>query len=92
MGSFLDQNLFTKFYYNTFVFDLEYIVKDTNLSSCFIWDIGIVHVSTGQRFSITIDPGMRPIPKPFSPEFIELNEIKKCLNFLNGIKSKSTIN
>ena len=25
-------------------------------------------------------------------EFIELNEIKKCLNFLNGIKSKSTIN
>ena len=25
-------------------------------------------------------------------EFIELNEIKKCLNFLNGIKSKSLIN
>ena len=25
-------------------------------------------------------------------EFIELNEIKKCLNFLNGIKSKSTAN
>jgi acetylornithine deacetylase len=25
-------------------------------------------------------------------EFIELNELKKCLSFLNGIRSKSTSN
>ena len=25
-------------------------------------------------------------------EFIELNEIKKCLSFLNGVKNKSVIN
>ena len=82
MGSYLDQNLFTKFYYNTFVFDLEYIGKDTNLCNCYIWDIGVVHMTSGQRFSITIDPGIRPIPKPFSQEFIELDE-----NILNNRKA-----
>lgn len=74
MGSYLNQKLFSNFYYNVFVFDLEYIGKDTNLSNCFIWDIGVVHLNTGERFTITIDPGIRPIPKPFSPEFIHLDE------------------
>ncbi len=74
MGSYLNQKLFSNFYYNVFVFDLEYVGKDTNLSNCYIWDIGVVHLNTGQKFSITIDPGIRPIPKAFSPEFIDLTE------------------
>ena len=70
----MEQHDFKKFYYNVFIFDLEYIGNDTSLQNCYIWDIGIVHYSTGATFSITVDPGMRPLPKPFSSEFIQLSE------------------
>lgn len=72
MGSYMNNTMFKNLYANTFVFDLEYIGYTTELEKCYIWEIGIVHLATQETFSVTIDPGIRPLPKPFSKEFCEV--------------------
>lgn len=74
MGTYMNYDLFTTLYNKTFVFDLEYVGYTTDMPNCYIWDIGIVHLATLQRFSITVDPMVRPLPKPFSSEFEALTE------------------
>lgn len=76
MGTYMDQNLFNYLYPGTFVFDLEYVGHSTDLNECYIWEIGIVHLSTLRQFNITIDPGIRPLPEPFSVDFEALTEEK----------------
>jgi DNA polymerase III epsilon subunit-like protein len=74
MGTFIPENGFCHLLNNTFVFDLEYIGTSSNLNDCYIWDIGVIHIASGSNFSIIIDPDIRPLPKPFSPEFLNVTE------------------
>lgn len=74
MGSYFDEVTFQHYYDKLFIFDLEYVGTTNNLSDCYIWDIGVIHVASGQKFSVTIDPNIRPLPKPFSNDFITLTE------------------
>ena len=75
MGTYIPENGFVTLYNNAFVFDLEYIgTCSNNLNECYIWDIGVIHIATGSTFSITINPDIRPLPKPFSPEFLHVTE------------------
>ena len=74
MGYYFDEATFQHYYGKLFIFDLEYVGTTNNLSDCYIWDIGVIHVASGQKFSITIDPDIRPLPKPFSNDFITLTE------------------
>ena len=75
MGTYMEPQSFSKLYYNSFVFDLEYVGTNTELENCYIWEIGVKHIHSQQTFSITIDPGIRPIPEPFSPEFLKLTPV-----------------
>lgn len=72
MGTLLDDDLYGRLYNNIFIFDLEYIGTSTNLNTCHIWEIGMVHWTTGASFSITIRPDIYPYPPPFSKDFIQL--------------------
>jgi DNA polymerase III epsilon subunit-like protein len=72
MGTYLDNDKWVKSYNNAFVFDLEYVGTSTTLTDCHIWDIGIVHVVTGNTFEVSIIPDISPLPVPFSEEFIQL--------------------
>ena len=56
------------------VFDLEFVGDLTDgVSSCFLWNIGAVHISSGTTFSVTMDPGIRPFPKTHD-KCVEVNE------------------
>ena len=76
MGSYMNQSLFTYLYPGAFVFDLEYVGHSTDLNDCYIWEIGIIHLQTCRQFNITVDPGIRPLPKPCSADFEPLTEEK----------------
>jgi len=84
----MTQNIFNKLYMNTFIFDLEYIGHTTELNKCYIWEIGIVHLYSKMSFKVTIDPGIRPLPKPFSDDFCqvtpELLDERDAVSFFNG--------
>ena len=88
MGTYMTHNLFHNLYINTFIFDLEYIGHTTELDKCFIWEIGVVHLQSNTKFKVTIDPGLRPLPKPFSSDFChvttELLKERKAVPFLVG--------
>lgn len=73
MGTYFNNQYFQAFHPNVYIFDLEY-VGTSNLSTCYIWDIGVVHEMSGAAFSVAIDPDVRPLPKPFSDDFITLSE------------------
>lgn len=83
MGSYMTNELFLKLFHNTYVFDLEYIGYTTELTQCYIWEIGIVHLASQQTLNITIDPGFRPLPKPFSADFCQVTE--KLLQSRNAV-------
>ena len=72
MGTFMTDPMWKTFYNSTFIFDLEYIGTSNNLSTCHIWEIGIIHWISGRQFSITIKPDIHPIPPPFTADFIQL--------------------
>ena len=73
MGTLLDENLYTAIYNNIFVFDLEYVGTNSgDLSSCYIWEIGVVHLASDTSFSVTIRPDIRPYPTPFSKDLVQL--------------------
>lgn len=74
MGTLMDNNLFHSLLPRTFVYDLEYVGVPNCLEQCFIWEIGVIHLVTGRQFSITIDPGIRPLPPPMSAEFVHVTE------------------
>ena len=74
MGSYMNHNLFRNLYPNTFVFDLEYIGYSTDLNKCYIWEFGIVHLHTQESLNLTIDPQIRPLPKPFSDDFCQVTQ------------------
>lgn len=74
MGTLINQTDFQRFLPSTFVFDLEYVGVPNNLNRCYIWEIGVVHLITGRQFSITIDPGIRPLPPPMGEEFANVTE------------------
>lgn len=59
---------------NAYAFDLEYVGHTTNLKECYIWDIGIVHIHTGNTLELSIRPDVDTIPKPFTPEFKEVTD------------------
>jgi len=60
--------------FNTFVIDLEYIGVPNDLERCYIWEIGAVHLLSGRKFSVTIDPEIRPLPPPISHEFANVTD------------------
>ena len=64
MGTLITSKQFQQFLPSTFVFDLEYVGVPNNLNRCYIWEIGIIHVISGTKFSITMDPEIRPLPPP----------------------------
>jgi len=74
MGTLIDQNTFSRLLPSTFVFDLEYVGVPNDLSRCYIWEIGAIHLLSGNKFSITMDPGIRPLPPPMSQEFANVTE------------------
>lgn len=73
MGTYFNNQYFQAFHPSIYIFDLEY-VGTGDLSTCHIWDIGVIHELSGASFSVTIDPDVRPLPKPFSEDFIALTE------------------
>lgn len=75
MGTLMDNKLFKDLYPRSFVYDLEYTGVPNNLDRCYIWQIGIVHLQSNSKFTITIDPGIRPLPPPMSSEFIRVTEL-----------------
>ncbi len=82
MGTLMDNALWQNFYASTFVFDLEYIGPSNSLDTCYIWEIGVVHWSSGREFSITINPDITPLPAPF-PGFPALT--KEILEERNAV-------
>lgn len=74
MGTIIDQNTFSRLLPSTFVFDLEYVGVPNDLSRCYIWEIGAIHLVTGNKFSITVDPGIRPLPPPMAQEFANVTD------------------
>lgn len=74
MGTLINQRDFQRFLPSTFVFDLEYVGVPNNLNRCYIWEIGVVHLTSGTQFSITMDPGIRPLPPPMGVEFANVTE------------------
>lgn len=74
MGTILNEVQFQSFLPSTFVFDLEYVGIPNCLERCYIWEIGAIHLATGRQFSITMDPGIRPLPPPMSSEFANVTE------------------
>ena len=88
MGTLIDHKTFHQFLPSAFVFDLEYVGVPNDLSRCYIWEIGAIHILTGSKFSITVDPGIRPLPPPMSEEFANVTEKflknKNAVNFRYG--------
>lgn len=74
MGTLITSTEFQQFLPSTFVFDLEYVGIPNNLHRCYIWEIGIIHLVSGTKFSITMDPEIRPLPPPMSDEFANVTE------------------
>jgi DNA polymerase III epsilon subunit-like protein len=74
MGTLLDDNLWQMLCRNTFMIDLEYVGTSSKLETCYIWEIGVVHWVTGDTFAVAIRPDIRPLPPPFSPEFVTLTD------------------
>ena len=74
MGTLINEQQFQRFLPTTFVYDLEYVGIPNDLNRCYIWDIGVIHVLTGRHFSVTVDPGIRPLPPPMSSEFANVTE------------------
>jgi hypothetical protein len=74
MGTLITSKEFQQFLPSTFVFDLEYVGVPNNLNRCYIWEIGIIHLISGTKFSITMDPEIRPLPPPMSEEFANVTE------------------
>ena len=72
MGHYMDATVWQMMSANTFIFDLEYIGTTSDLNTCFIWEIGVIHYLTGNSFSITISPDIHPLPPPFSDDYIQL--------------------
>jgi len=60
--------------FNVFVFDLEYIGVPNSLEECYIWEIAAIHLLSGRSFSVTIDPGIRPLPERMGEEFADVTE------------------
>ena len=88
MGTLVDQNTFSVLLPSTFVFDLEYVGVPNDLSRCYIWEIGAIHLLSGNKFSITMDPGIRPLPPPMGQEFANVTESflknKNAVSFVFG--------
>ena len=74
MGTLMNEEEFQRMMPYVFIFDLEYIGTPNVLKECYIWEIGAIHYMTGEEFSITIDPGVRPLPPPMTDEFIQVTD------------------
>lgn len=74
MGTLINEHQFQHFLPTTFVYDLEYVGVPNDLNNCYIWDIGVIHLLSGKEFSVTVDPGIRPLPPPMSSEFANVTE------------------
>lgn len=57
-----------------FVFDLEFIGDVRKLNTCYIWEIAVFCVRTGNRFEMIVDPmpSMTTFPPPPIPEIPQL--------------------
>lgn len=49
---------------NTVVYDLEFVGNIQTPALCALWEIGAVHLITGDRFSVIVQPNLRTIPPP----------------------------
>ena len=90
MGFELDEQTSAILYPRTVVFDLEFVGDLTDgVHSCFLWNIGAVHVVSGSTFSVTMDPGIRPFP-PTHDKCVEVNEAflaeQKAVPLENGLR------
>jgi DNA polymerase III epsilon subunit-like protein len=74
MGTLMTEEQFARMMSYTFIFDLEYIGTPNVLKECYIWEIGAIHYMSGDEFTITIDPGIRPLPPPMTDEFIQVTD------------------
>jgi len=72
MGSYIEPVKFGQLLGNIFIFDLEYVGTSSNLEDCFIWDIGITHLMSQATLEVSIIPDVKPIPPPFSDDFIQV--------------------
>lgn len=72
MGTLLDDNLYEQLHTNIYIFDLEYLGTSSDLNTCHIWEIGVIHFMTNTTFSITVRPDIHPLPPPFSKDFLQL--------------------
>ena len=88
MGTILNEAEFQRHLNNTFIFDLEYIGVPNELESCYIWEIGAVHLMSGNEFTVTIDPGFRPLPPPMSNDFVNVTDAllqsRNAVNYYEG--------
>ena len=71
----MDEKTWQMMSHSTFMFDLEYIGTSNSLDCCYIWEIGACHYLSGASFSCTIDPGIRPLPAPFTNDFIQVTPL-----------------
>ena len=69
MGTIIDEHLFYRIRANLFVFDLEYISVNSDPKNSHIYEIGVVHLQSGDTFECAIYPSINPIPKPFSDAY-----------------------
>jgi len=90
MGTILNEVDFQRHLNNTFVFDLEYIGVPNDLDNCYIWEIGAVHLMSGDEFTVTVDPGFRPLPPPMSSEFVHVTDLllreREAVTYYEGWK------
>ena len=56
------------------VFDLEFVGDLTSgISNCHLWSIGAVHITSGNTFSVIMDPNVRPFP-PTHEKCVKVDE------------------
>lgn len=63
MGFELDEQAAALLSVRMCAFDLEFVGDLTQgVETCYLWNIGAVHMATGATFSCTVNPEIRPIP------------------------------
>lgn len=78
-----------------FVFDIEFVGDVRDITSCFIWEIAITSVQTGQTWSAVVDPdpSVDIFPEPPIPEiprltrgFLNAHGAKPWGHIFNGLR------
>ena len=81
MGTLMTEEEFSRMMPYAFIFDLEYIGTPNELKECYIWEIGAIHYMSGEEFTITIDPGIRPLrPLLIQTRFHRCESLRRAFN------------